>query len=120
MRMRREILLAFVLTCTIVSYACAASPADEGFRRLNGNQIRQTFVGRIFSDEVHFADHYLAGGKIQSESMGTRKTYSWRIEEGGLCITDAQSDICYSVWKKANEIRMLPDGPGLPGDGFIR
>ena len=106
--------------CTVALHARAASPAEDGFRRLNGNQIRQTFVGRIFSNEVHFADRYLADGKIDSESMGTKKTDSWRIEENRLCITDPQSDICYFVWKKANEIRLLPDGPGLPGDGFIR
>ena len=120
MTMLRKSLLVLVLICPIVSHVRAASPAEEGFKRLSGKQIRQTFVGRIFSDEVHFADHYLADGKIQSESMGTKKTYSWRIEEERLCITESQSDVCYFVWKKINEIRMLPDGPGIRTDGFIR
>ena len=120
MRMLRKSLPVLVLMCPIALQAHAASPAEEGFKRLNGNQIRQTFVGRIFSDEVHFADRYLADGRIESESMGTKKTYSWRIEQNRLCIADTQSDICYFVWKKTNEIRLLSDGPGLPGAGFIR
>ena len=120
MTMRRRYWLAAILHLPIAFQAQAAPPAADGFRRLDGNEIRKTFVGRIFSDDVHFADRYLADGKIQSESMGTKKTYAWRIEQDRLCIADPQSDICYFVWKKTNAIRLLPDGPGIPGDGFIR
>jgi hypothetical protein len=120
MTMLRTGVLALVLVGSIASHARAASPGEEGFRRLGGKQIRQAFVSRIFSDEVHFADRYLADGKIESESMGTKKTYSWRIDEDRLCISDSQSDVCYFVWAKSNAIRLLPDGPGIPGDGYIR
>jgi len=120
MTLLREILLATILHLSIAFQVQAAPPAADGFRRLNGDEIRKTFVGRVFSDDVPFADRYLADGQIQSESMGTKKTYAWRIEQDRLCIADPQDDICYFVWKKNNEIRLLPDGLGLPGDGFIR
>jgi hypothetical protein len=113
-------LLMALLIGRLVSPALAASLAEEGFKKLNGNQIRHTFVGKIFSDEIHFSDRYASDGLIQSESMGTKKTYSWRIEDDRLCITDATSDTCYFIWKKANAVKMVPDGAGVPGDGFIR
>ena len=120
MTMLRTGVLALVLAGSIASHARAASPGEEGFRRLSAKQIRHAFVGRIFSDEVHFAERYLADGKIESESMGTKKTYSWRTDEDRLCISDSHSDVCYFVWAKSNAIRLLPDGPGIPGDGYVR
>jgi hypothetical protein len=63
----RKSLLTLVLAGSIASHARAASPGEEGFRRLSAKQIRHAFVGRIFSDEVHFADRYLADGRIESE-----------------------------------------------------
>ena len=59
--------LALTLAGSIASHARAASPGEEGFRRLSTKQIRPAFVGRIFSDEAHFDDRYLADGRIESE-----------------------------------------------------
>ncbi len=81
----RLLLVAILST----SSAFAASPQAEGFRKLNGPQIRNAFVGKQFSDGVHFSYRYLADGTIQGAKMGKKVADKWAITKDQLCVWGA-------------------------------
>ena len=112
-----------VLVCAIPAFA--ASPEDgklkkEGFEMLNPAQVRQAFTGKRFTDDVHFAYTYKAGGVIEGTSMGKKHTGSWMIREQKLCVTDSFGETCYVVWKKGAEVRLAFGQSDLTLDGFLR
>jgi hypothetical protein len=98
----------------------AASPQSEGYKKLNGTQIRQTLAGRRFTDDVHFAFDYKANGTIGGTSMGKKINNKWSIARTELCLTDSAGEICYSVWKKASAVKLMMDDSDLSIDGFVR
>ena len=106
----------FLVPCALA----AAPPADEGFRKLSGRQIRQTFAGRTFSDDVHFSFRYAADGSIQGGAMGRKIDRRWRIERDLLCVTESVGENCYVVWKKGNAVKLLFDGNDAGTEGFVR
>jgi hypothetical protein len=87
--------------------ACAEGPADQGFRKLTGLQIRAVFVGKTFSDETHFSNHYKADGTINGYSMGKKILNTWKIVADELCITNSFDDFCYAVWKKGIDVQLV-------------
>ena len=68
--------------------ARAQGPADQGYRKLSGREIRATFSGKTFSDGTHFSNHYEADGKIDGFAMGKKVSNTWKILGGRLCIAE--------------------------------
>jgi hypothetical protein len=101
--------------CT--SSVFAAGPADEGFRKLSGAEIRKTFIGKTFSDQVHFTERYRADGTIEGVSIGAKSSGTWRIVKDELCITNHFGEFCYAVWKKGSEARLVYKKSEI--DGYI-
>ena len=94
--------------------------AKQGFKHLNGGQIRQAFVGKKFTDEVHFGYAYKADGSTEGMSMGKKHTGKFVIADNRLCVTDRFGEICYDVWKKGPEVRLVVGESDLSLDGFLR
>ena len=101
-------MLLFALTTAISAPACA-DPKSEGFKKLSGAQIRQAFPGRTFSDEVHFAFRYIAGGTIEGSGMGKKVSRKWKVVKDDLCVTDTFGENCYAIWKKGAAVKFMVD-----------
>ena len=86
-----------------------ADPKSEGFKKLNGAQIRQAFPGHTFSDEVHFAFRYIAGGTIEGSGMGKKVSRKWKVVKDDLCVTDTFGENCYAIWKKGVAVKFMID-----------
>ena len=123
MKRIQHLIIAAILICG--GPAIAASPMEgplkkEGFKHLTGQQIRQAFVGKKFTDDVHFANEYKADGSILAISMGKKQTNKFAITENQLCVTDNFGETCYAVWKKGNEVRLIVGDSDFSLDGFLR
>lgn len=123
MKRIQHLIIAAMLVCG--GPALAASPLEGpltkgGFKHLSGPQIRQAFVGRKFTDDVHFASEYKADGSILAVSMGKKRTNKFAVSENQLCVTDSFGEACYAVWKKGNEVRLIVGDSDFSLDGFLR
>jgi hypothetical protein len=115
---------AVLIGLSICGFVCheASSTAQDGFKRLSGNEIRTKFTGMEFTDEVHWGEVYGTNGKLTSEEMGTRRAGTWRVERDELC-TDygkAVGSSCYEVWMLGKNVRLkIKDSPALPLEGVL-
>lgn len=100
--------------------AQAEGPADQGYRKLTGPQIRRAFVGKVFSDETHFSNRYKADGNIDGYSMGKKIRNTWKILEDNLCITSNFGELCYAIWMKDKEIQMVYKDSDITLFGAVR
>ena len=114
----RNSFIAFVLV--LLPLPALATPAGEGFRKLSANEIRRPFVGREFTDEVHFSDHYQGDGTIDSTSMSHKLKKKWRIQKDQLCITSTFGEFCSDVWKKGKSVKLLLDRSDIMLDGIVQ
>lgn len=114
-------LLTWLSAFLLVVPALAASPQTEGFKKLNGIQIRQAFAGKKFSDDVHFTYEYRANGAVQGMSMGKKVASTWKVAKDQLCVTDRSfGETCYFVWKKGAAVRLVVEGSSISLDGFLK
>ncbi len=100
--------------------AFAGSPRAEGFTKLSAAQIRQAFVGKTFSDDTHFSDRYKTDGTIVGTSMGKKINNRWKIVKDTLCITDKRDELCYAVWVKGREVKLVYENSDLILEGTIK
>jgi hypothetical protein len=85
--------------------------AAETFKRLNGAQIKARFAGMDVSDGVHWRDSYARDGGVTSQSMGKRRSGTWRLENDQLCIDlGAESGGCYEVWLAGAKVELRREG----------
>jgi len=120
-------MLAFLRIAALGSVAAilniataGADPKSDGFKPLKGVQIRQAFAGHTFSDDTHFAFHYLTDGTVEGAGMGKKVSRKWEVRDDNLCVTDVSGEICYSVWKKGPAVKLTFGGSDLVLDGFVR
>ena len=105
----------------LIAPAFAASPQAEGFTKLNGAQIRQAFVGKKFSDGVHFTNEYRANGTVEGMHMGKKVTSTWKVAKDQLCVTEHSfGETCYQVWKKGAAVKLSVEGSSFSTDGFLK
>lgn len=110
----------FIFAVQIFGSAAIAGPAQDGFRKLTGAEVRRAFSGHEFSDDVHFTERFKPNGMVESISMGKKLTKKWRIVKNDLCITDSFGEACSEVWQKGKDIRLLRDSNDIGVDGFIK
>jgi hypothetical protein len=118
MRLRTCGLLAF--TFGVRSLAYAKGPADQGFKKLTGGQIRAAFVGKTFSDGTHFSNRYKADGTIEGVSMGKKISNKWKINKDTLCIADKTNELCYGVWMKGKEVKLNYEDSDVILEGSVK
>jgi hypothetical protein len=112
-----HVLIAAVLAC---ASALAASPQAEGFKKLSGSQIRAAFAEKMFSDDTHFSNRYKADGTIEGISMGKKISNKWNVVKDTLCITDKFGELCYFVWIKGKEAKLVHESSDLVLEGSIK
>lgn len=101
----------------LLAAACVAlSPAlhAEEMRRLSGSAIPAALVGRTLTDESHWSDRFLPGGRLESVDLGVAKTDRWKLEGDELCITrrrrrESTRD-CFEVWRTRDRVEFRRDG----------
>lgn len=111
--------MMIVFTAMCLAKAQAGSPATEGFKKLNGAEIKRAFTGHSFSDHTHYSFRYVADGSLQGMSMGTKISRRWWIEDDLLCLTDSFGQTCHDVWRKGAAIQLLPEGTDIPVEGDL-
>jgi hypothetical protein len=115
-----------VLARTILAGALAlallsTAAAQQGFRKLTGQQIRAKFAGMELTDEVHWYDFYDRSGTLLSSSMGKKRVGKWWIEKDQLCIdVDGETMVrCYEVRASGNKVELRAEG-AYPLDAVLR
>src|SRR5205809_109577 len=80
--------------------------AAEDFKKLSDAQIRRTFAGMEFTDQVHWAERYGADGRLTTREMGTTRLGAWRVEGDQLCVDLGKEGGrgCYEVWISGNKV----------------
>lgn len=81
--------------------------ADQ-FRHLSGDQIKSRFAGKMLTDDTHWRETYLAGGRLVSEQMGgSPVSGTWRVDRDQLCtVLPGIRDTCYAVWLAADRAEL--------------
>jgi hypothetical protein len=98
-----------------------ARAEDARFVRIKAAEIRKVFLGREFSDEVHWVQRYLPDGRLEGASMGRKITKRWSIKDDTLCITDDRGEDCREVWKAGSKVEPRRWGDDeLPEAGIVR
>lgn len=84
-----------------------ADPRSEGFKKLTAAQIRASFSGHTFSDEVHFSFRYTRSGGVEGAGMGKKVSGKWRVAGDQLCQADSNGENCFDIWRKRNAVRFI-------------
>lgn len=85
--------------------------ADQ-FIHMSGSEIKARFVNKMLTDDTHWRESYLPGGKLFAEQMGgAPMTGTWRIDRDELC-TDLPGvrHACYGVWQSGDRIELRHAG----------
>jgi hypothetical protein len=96
--------------------------AEEAvFRKVAGSDIRKLFVGREFSDAVHWAERYRSDGSLHGSGSGRRYAKRWAVRDGQLCVTGDEGADCREVWRAGEkvELRRWRDDD-VPKAGILR
>jgi hypothetical protein len=83
----------------------SAQALAEDFKKLSDVQIKRLITGKILTDDMHYRDHFLPGGKYEGVSMGRSCSGTWEVSAGELCITrraDEKPD-CEEIWQSPND-----------------
>jgi hypothetical protein len=112
--------LALLIAMLACAPALAVSPQAEGFKKLSTSRIRQAFSGKTFSDDTHFSNRYRADGSIEGVSMGKKVSNKWKIVKETLCITDKFGELCYVVWMKGKDVKLVHETSDLVLEGSIK
>lgn len=89
-----------MLACSVM--ASASVYADGKFHRLKAADVRSTLVGKIVTDEAHWADQFLEDGTMGGHRLGQSQTGTWKLARNGeICVVRkvkvSESD-CFEVW----------------------
>jgi hypothetical protein len=97
--------------------------AGEDFKKLSSAQIRRSFSGMEFTDQVHWAERYAADGTLTTREMGKTRVGTWRIEDNQLCVDLGKEGGrgCYEVWISGNTVELrTPGSSAYPAQGVLQ
>jgi hypothetical protein len=97
--------------------------AAENFKKLTDAQIRRTFAGMEFTDQVHWAERYGADGTLTTREMGTTRLGTWRVEDDQLCVDLGKEGGrgCYEIWISGNKVELrTPGSSAYPAQGVLQ
>lgn len=100
--------------------ALATGPAGQGFKKLTGTQIRTAFLGKLFSDDMHFSNRFKADGTIEGVSMGKKVANKWKVDNDRLCIKESIDELCYVVWVKGQDVQLVYEDTDVILSGSIK
>lgn len=111
--------LILTIAAAIVSVTLAF--AEGNAKRLSGEQIRATLVGKQLTDEVHYRFVFERSGTLRSDAMSVKKTGRWAIEHDEICLYfDETDDGCYRVTIPGTHVELTPSGLGGMIDGILQ
>lgn len=115
-------LLALVLVLSGLAMA-GHTFADEKFHRLRAAEIRATLIGKVVTDEAHWADKFLADGSIGGHQLGRPQTGTWKLSGNGeVCVVrkvKVPESECFEVWVNQDQVQFRRDGI-LLSEGVLR
>jgi hypothetical protein len=119
--MRHSTILLLLFGFFAAALSQAALAGEPPFRRINAAEIRKTFAGREFSDEIHWVETYKADGTLQGSGMGRPFTKRWSIKNDQLCLSDMKGEDCREVWTSGKTVELRRDAADDLGKrGIIR
>ena len=101
-----------------VSVLAIAVPsiAEEKFHRMRAAEIRSTLVGKVVTDESHWADQFLADGAMGGHQLGQAQTGSWKLsKDGEICMVMKKKkkkpeSNCFEIWLREDQVEYRRDG----------
>jgi hypothetical protein len=115
------------LSVTAVMFCVVSFPdgpgAAEDFKKVSSSQIRRTFAGMEFTDQVHWVERYGADGALTTREMGTTRVGTWRVEDDQLCVDLGKEGGrgCYEVWISGNKVELrTPGSSAYPAQGVLQ
>lgn len=103
--------------------AASALAGEAEFKQLSAAAIRHRVIGKVVTDDAHWADHFLPNGAVRGHSLGRRYTGTWTIEDGQLCVKRGAKPSpgeCFEVWMSGREIEYrrgsVPSASGVLRD----
>jgi hypothetical protein len=111
--------MLIVSTMATAGHACA----DDKYHRLKSAEVRSTLIGKVVTDESHWADKFLEGGAMGGHQLGQPQTGRWKLSRNGeLCVVrklkTPQSD-CFEIWVNHDQVQYRRDGI-LISEGVLR
>jgi len=106
----------------VLSFPDSAGAAED-LKKLSDAQIRRTFAGMEFTDQVHWAERYGADGTLTTREMGTTRVGTWRVVDDQLCVDLGKEGGrgCYEVWISGNRVELrTPGSSAYPAQGVLR
>lgn len=117
-----KLVLALMLVVSSLAIARHVS-ADEKFHRLRMAEIRSMLIGKVVTDEAHWADKFLEDGSMGGHQLGQPQTGSWKLtRNGGLCVVrkvKKPESECFEVWVNNDQVQYRRDGI-LLSEGVLR
>lgn len=94
--------LVFLLSSLSTAAAGQVGAANR-FRQLTAAQINAVVIGKVITDDAHWADHFYSDGTVKSVQMGQTVRGTWRLDGNALCVTRAdkrgkRDTECNEVW----------------------
>jgi hypothetical protein len=89
----------------MVLFGLSVQALAEGFKKLSDIQIKRLITGKILTDDVHYRDHFLPGGKYEGVSMGRTYSGTWEVSGGELCFTRkaGENPECNEIWQSLKD-----------------
>ena len=116
--------LVLVMMLAISGMAIAGHvSADEKFHRLGAAEVRSTLIGKVVTDESHWADKFLEGGLMGGHQLGQLQTGYWKLSKNGeLCVVrkvkTSETD-CFEVWLNHDQVQYRREGI-LLSEGILK
>lgn len=113
------VLSLFMLTIT------APTHAAEKFHRMRAAEIRSVLVSKFVTDESHWADQFLADGKMGGHQLGQAQTGTWTLSKSGeVCTvtktkTKSPESSCFEIWLSGDQVQYR-NGDILLSEGVLR
>jgi hypothetical protein len=113
-----------ILSVTAMIFSVPDSPeAGESFKKLSSPQIRQSFAGMEFTDQVHWVEKYGTDGTLRTREMGKTRLGTWRVEDDQLCVDLGKEGGrgCYDVWISGHRVELrTPGSSAYPAQGVLQ
>lgn len=79
------------------------------FHHLKAVEVRSTLIGKVVTDESHWADKFLEDGTMGGHQLGQPQTGTWKLSRNGeVCVVRKvkvpESD-CFEVWANQDQVQ---------------
>lgn len=98
-----------------------ATLAAAEFKQLKGSAIKSRLTGMEFTDGVHYAETFEAGGALTGTYVGKRRRGTWRVDGDELCLKrESDTERCFEVWTAGQDLQLRQAGMDDKEEGTLR